>query len=72
MENTENHTDSPLASFDKLVWARDGQPTGSYQLRVGDLYITTNEWDKNAAEKWLPMIVAAVNAYDAKIPTKNL
>ena len=53
----------PLARYGKLVRATTGAPTGAYELTVGDLCIRTDEWNKAAAEKWLPVIVAAVNAY---------
>ena len=56
-----NTTAQPLASFDKLVKATDGQPTGRYQLTVGDLIVSTNDWQKKEAEKWLPFIVKACN-----------
>ena len=55
---------SPLASFDKLVKATTGKATGAYQLQVGDLFLRSEEWHKAKAEKWMPVIVRAVNNAD--------
>lgn len=52
----------PLASYSRLAHLSNKKATGKYQIRVGDLCLSTNEWDKAAAEKWLPLIVEAVNA----------
>ncbi len=51
----------PLAEWSPLVRVTDGEPTGQYELRVGNLYLRSNEWDKANAEKWMPIIVNAVN-----------
>lgn len=53
----------PLASFCQLVKATTGQPTGCYQLTVGDLIVCTEPWNEAAAAKWLPIIAHAVNTY---------
>jgi hypothetical protein len=62
---TEKTPSSPLASWYPLVWAKDGSKTGAYELQVGDLHLRSYDWDEEKAKKWMPVIVAAVNAANA-------
>lgn len=57
--------ENPLASFDRLVRAIDGKPTGKFQLQVGELIVYSDEWNAAKAEKWMPLIVSAVNSHAA-------
>lgn len=59
---TEQQQKEPLASFEALVWIKTGKLSGEYQLKVGDLCISSPPHSKNEAEKWLPVIVDSVNA----------
>jgi hypothetical protein len=64
---TEKTPSSPLASWYPLVRATDGSKTGAYVLQVGDLHLRSYDWDEEKAKKWMPVIVAAVNAANARL-----
>jgi len=58
-----NKINKPLARYEELINVSTGLPTGRYQLSVGDLILYSVEYDKSAAEKWLPLIVEAINKH---------